>query len=333
MSGNMTVPREGSILPGCEGRIRDVFSLIKDRLTEAGIEDAAAESWIILEWICGVDRARYYLDYDAVIPQDKLIRLKEILDKRAGHVPLQYLMGTCEFMGYPFYVDEHVLIPRQDTECLVEECVRILSGTLQRFDNRRTDNRRSDLSEDGPAIKESDKPDLDGRRAPAVLDLCTGSGCIGISIKKLVPSARVTITDISEDALAAAGRNAHDLGADVDIICGDLFEPVHGSYHMIVSNPPYIPSEVIDDLMPEVRDHEPRLALDGARDGLAFYRRIARQAKGYLLNGAYLLFEIGMDQGADVKDILAAEGYTDIEVLKDLAGLDRIAKARLQADR
>lgn len=265
------------------------------RLREAGIEEYEYETWMLLEWKLGVDRAEYFMDPDAEVPQEKWNDLDAALRKRERRIPLQYLMGSCEFMGYSFAVDERVLIPRQDTECLVELAVEQM------------------------------------RRSPEpcrVLDLCTGSGCIGVSVKLLCPQAQVVLSDVSEGALAVAGENARSLGAPVELVQGDLFENVQGTFDYILSNPPYIPSKVIDGLMPEVRDHEPRLALDGTEDGLHFYRRIVREATKRLRPGGRLLFEIGQEQGEALLSLLQEAGYEETAIRQDLAGLDRIAVGR-----
>lgn len=265
------------------------------RLREAGIEEYEYETWVLLEWKLGVDRAEYFMDPDAEVPQEKWNDLDVALRKRERRIPLQYLMGSCEFMGYSFAVDERVLIPRQDTECLVELAVEQM------------------------------------RRSPEpcrVLDLCTGSGCIGVSVKLLCPQAQVVLSDVSEGALAVAGENARRLGAPVELVQGDLFENVQGTFDYILSNPPYIPSKVIDGLMPEVRDHEPRLALDGTEDGLHFYRRIVREATKRLRPDGRLLFEIGQEQGEALLSLLQEAGYEETAIRQDLAGLDRIAVGR-----
>lgn len=265
------------------------------RLREAGIEEYEYETWMLLEWKLGVDRAEYFMDPDAEVPQEQWNDLDAALRKRERRLPLQYLMGSCEFMGYSFAVDERVLIPRQDTECLVELAVEQM------------------------------------RRSPEpcrVLDLCTGSGCIGVSVKLLCPQAQVVLSDVSEGALAVAGENARRLGAPAELVQGDLFENVQGTFDYILSNPPYIPSKVIDGLMPEVRDHEPRLALDGTEDGLHFYRRIVREATKRLRPGGRLLFEIGQEQGEALLSLLQEAGYEETAIRQDLAGLDRIAVGR-----
>lgn len=265
------------------------------RLREAGIEEYEYETWMLLEWKLGVDRAEYFMDPDAEVPQEQWNDLDAALRKRERRIPLQYLMGSCEFMGYSFAVDERVLIPRQDTECLVELAVE--------------------------QMQRSPEP-------CRVLDLCTGSGCIGVSVKLLCPQAQVVLSDVSEGALAVAGENARRLGAPVELVQGDLFENVQGTFDYILSNPPYISSKVIDGLMPEVRDHEPRLALDGTEDGLHFYRRIVREATKRLRPGGRLLFEIGQEQGEALLSLLQEAGYEETAIRQDLAGLDRIAVGR-----
>ena len=278
---------------------RETLDRIRVSLKEAGIEEFEYESWIFLEWIFGIRRADYYMDPNGMLNPEKEAFLEEVLDKRIRRVPLQYLMGSCEFMGYPFFVDERVLIPRQDTECLVEKAVELIR-----------DSQRN------------------GKEAPQVLDLCTGSGCIGISIKKLCPKAVVTLSDVSEGALEVADRNADALEAEVSLLQSDLFENIEGRFDYIISNPPYIPTKVIEGLMPEVRDYEPHLALDGTADGLFFYRKIVKEAERYLKEDGVLLFEIGQEQGADLTEIMEKQGFAQIKIWKDLAGLDRVVMGR-----
>ena len=205
---------------------------------------------------------------------------------------MQYLTGSTEFMGLPFFVNESVLIPRQDTEVLVETALAMM------------------------------KPEC------RLLDMCTGSGCILLSLAKLGTVAEGIGVDISEGALKVAERNRENLGLpQVRLVHSNLFESVEGVFDMIVSNPPYIPTEDIEDLMREVRDHEPHLALDGSKDGLLFYRKLAEESGRYLVPGGSLLFEIGYDQGGAVSQLLDQAGFKDIHVKKDLAGLDRVVYA------
>jgi release factor glutamine methyltransferase len=248
-------------------------------LREAGIENEAAESWFLMEFACGIDRSFYFLhEADEMSPEDEQ-KLSELAQRRCSHIPLQHLTGEQEFMGLPFWVNEHVLIPRQDTEILVEEALKKI-------------------------------PKADEKKDPyRVLDLCTGSGCIAISIASFCPHTEVSACDISREALLVAQRNGQ-------------------RYDMIVSNPPYIPSAVIPTLMPEVRDFEPKGALDGMEDGLFFYRKIVRESLDYLMPHGELLFEIGHDQAQAVSDLMRENNFYDIKVIKDLAGLDRVVTGR-----
>lgn len=288
--------------------IRDILTNIRERLQKAGIEDFEYESWVLLEWKLHIDRAEFYMNPNGAVKQELLEELEEVLLKREQRVPLQYLMGECEFMGFDFSVDERVLIPRQDTECLVELAVEDIR-------NIKTQNR----------CEFNNAEDQKNEQKVKVLDLCTGSGCIGISVKKLCQNTEVTLADISEGALAVAKKNAENLNANVTLIRGNLFENIEGRFDYILSNPPYIPSPVIQGLMPEVKDHEPRLALDGEEDGLAFYRKIIEQAPDYLNSNGRIYFEIGAEQGEDMIRFMTDRGFSEVKVHKDLAGLDRIA--------
>ena len=288
--------------------IRDILTNIRERLQKAGIEDFEYESWVLLEWKLHIDRAEFYMNPNGEVKQELLEELEEVLLKREQRVPLQYLMGECEFMGFDFSVDERVLIPRQDTECLVELAVEDIR-------NIKTQNR----------CELNNAEDQKNEQKVKVLDLCTGSGCIGISVKKLCQNAEVTLADISEAALTVAKKNAENLNANVTLIRGNLFENIEGRFDYILSNPPYIPSQVIQGLMPDVKDHEPRLALDGEEDGLAFYRKIIEQAPDYLNSNGRIYFEIGAEQGEDMIRLMTDRGFSEVKVHKDLAGLDRIA--------
>ena len=259
------------------------------------IPDAQIDAWYLLEYVTGISRASYYGNPEKNISEEEAKRYWEYLEKRARRIPLQHITGEQEFMGLPFCVNEHVLIPRQDTEVLVEEAIRVIQKEM---------------------------PEA------AVLDLCTGSGCIGISIQSFCSNTQVTAADISEDALKVAQKNAKENQVPVEFVHSDLFKEISGSYDMIVSNPPYIPSKVIETLMPEVRDHEPIKALDGKEDGLYFYRRITEESVAYLKPGGYLLYEIGHDQGEAVSSYMRENGFDEIEVIRDLAGLDRVVRGR-----
>ena len=258
------------------------------------IADAKTDAWLLLEMGCKIDRKFYYMHMEDDLPDDLLKEYELAIKKRAEHIPLQYIVGETEFMGLKFKVNSNVLIPRQDTETLVEEALKTVK----------------------PGMK--------------VLDMCTGSGCILLSIMKNLKQGTGVGIDISEQALEVARRNAKRLGleAATTFVLSDLFEKAQGSYDMIVSNPPYIETEEIAQLMPEVRDHEPRLALDGMSDGLYYYRSIVSQCRDYLKEDAALLFEIGAGQGAAVSELLKEDGFVSVQVIKDLAGLDRVVAGK-----
>lgn len=266
-----------------------LYQMGKEQLQKAGITDAELDARLLLEFICHTDRNALYAHGDQEIEDEKMQDFLQLIEKRAVHIPLQHLTGEQNFMGLDFLVNEHVLIPRQDTEILVEEIMRDLH---------------------------------DGIR---ILDMCTGSGCILLSLLHYSNDCSGVGVDVSEDALAVARQNADRLAEKQAVfIQSDLFEKVEGSFDLVVSNPPYIISQEIAGLMPEVREHEPHLALDGKDDGLHFYREIIKGAMPHLKRGGQLFFEIGYDQGEAVQALLAANGYTEIAVVKDYAGLDRV---------
>lgn len=259
----------------------------KKYLADRQIENSGGDAWYLMEYVWGIDRNYYFLHSDDIIEQKDEERYRDLLQKRGSHIPLQHLTGTCDFMGLTFQVNDQVLIPRQDTETLVE-------SALSR-------------------LKEGDR----------ALDLCTGSGCIILSLEKLAPGIRGLGADISAAALAVAKRNRDSLGLESDFCISDLFEGIEGVFDMIVSNPPYIASGKIPGLMEEVRGFEPLLALDGGADGLDFYRRIIKDARNFLKPGGWLGLEIGYDQREAVEELLRRQGFIRTETLQDLAGLDR----------
>lgn len=257
-------------------------------LTEAGIEEARLDAWYLLEYVSGISRASFYGDPECQIPENTYEEYRRCIDRRRNRIPLQHITGEQEFMGLSFLVNEHVLIPRQDTEVLVEEALKIARSGMR------------------------------------ILDLCTGSGCILISLMKLCPGLEGQGIDISKAALAVAEKNAERLGVEADFICSDLLEYAQGDYDIIVSNPPYIRTSLIEELQEEVRLHDPMIALDGKEDGLYFYRRIIRDSVQLLKPGGRLLLEIGHDQAPDVEALMRRQGYEEIRIKKDLAGLDRV---------
>ena len=259
-------------------------------LSEAGFPEVRTDTRMLLFYVTGMDFMALLRDGAMQAEKEQEERFFACLSERMKHVPVQYIIGEQDFCGLRFLVQPGVLIPRPETELLAEVVFKEAAG----------------------------------RR---VLDMCTGSGCIAVTVAKFGTPAFVAASDYSVEALAVAKKNAGLHDVPVTFFQGDLFENVEGTYDIIVSNPPYIQSKVIDGLMPEVRDFEPRMALDGAEDGLLFYRRIGRDAKKFLNPGGRLLFEIGHDQGETVPALLSEEGYREIEVKKDYAGLDRMVFA------
>ncbi len=273
-------------------------SLLKwgtDELTAHNVDNTSVDAWYLLEYIYGISRVDFLMRRNDPFDEEQMKQSADyqaLIRQRSEGCPVQYLTGSTEFMGLPFFVNENVLIPRQDTEVLVETALLMM------------------------------KPEC------RLLDMCTGSGCILLSLAKLGTVAEGVGADISEGALKVAERNREHLGlSQVRLVHSDLFESVEGVFDMIVSNPPYIPTEDIEDLMREVRDHEPHLALDGSKDGLLFYRKLAEESGRYLVPGGSLLFEIGYDQWEAVSQLLDQAGFKDIHVKKDLAGLDRVVYA------
>lgn len=345
----------------------DVLNYGKKILKNAGIVEADLDAWYLFEQIFGISRAQYFLcareniagstaqkiavqeqhgdllesgnalDCAELWLKEKLSAYENALKKRAARIPLQQIIGQQEFMGLSFFVNEHVLIPRQDTETLVEL-----------------------------VLQEQKDKDI------SILDMCTGSGCIAVSLKKLGGYAHVEGADISEEALKVAKRNSEEILENNDVNndavnsrteqiqnCtnltnnqnkqdnseermvsevrrgsqtgvtfrhSDMFSSFRETeqFNVIVSNPPYIPSAVIEELEPEVRDHEPRGALDGTADGLYFYRILAEECAKHLTPGGHVYFEIGYDQGAAVKELLDIHGFKDTRVIQDLTGKDRV---------
>ncbi len=260
-------------------------------LQTAGIEEAKLDARLLLEKICDTDRNTLLSHGDMEVTKEQETSFLQWVEQRAKHIPLQHITGEQEFMGLCFLVNEHVLIPRQDTEILVEEAMQHLH---------------------------------DGMR---ILDMCTGSGCILLSLLKYSNDCTGLGVDISGEALQIAEENARLLGIPAEFKESNLFERVEGRYDLLVSNPPYIEHDVIPTLMEEVREHDPMLALDGGTDGLDFYRRIISEAPEYLFRGGKILFEIGNEQAEAVSGLLAENGYTEIEVYKDYAGHDRVVSA------
>ena len=278
--------------------LRELLAEGEHVLQTAGIEDWKMDAWYLMEETLEITRTRYLVDSGKAVSEEEKTRYLEQIDKRASHIPLQHLTGHQEFMGLDFQVSEDVLVPRQDTEVLVEEALKYVHSGMK------------------------------------LLDMCTGSGCIVKLAAELKGCREITGTgvDLSEKALKIAQENRRNLGLEqtTALLQSDLFERVNGTYDMIVSNPPYIASEVIATLSEEVKDHEPMMALDGGTDGLDFYRIMIEKSPAYLAPKGMLFFEIGYDQGASVSQLMEKD-FENIHVIQDLAGLDRVVYGTCKA--
>lgn len=291
---------------------REALAWGQEQLRMAEVPDFALDAGYLLEFTSGRKHIDLVLDGREQMTDALFEKYRDCVRRRARRIPLQQITGSQAFMGLDFMVNEHVLCPRQDTETLVEEGLTILASL------------RSGSAKNSQANAD---------REIRLLDLCTGSGCILISLLALARGQETPIhglaADLSPEALAVARENAKRNGVSAAFVLSDLFAEIEGSFDLITANPPYIPSGQLEDLMPEVRDHEPRMALDGDEDGLAFYRRIAGQAPDYLREGGWLLMEIAFDQGQAVRQMLSDGPFEEIEIIQDLSGRDRVLKGRM----
>ena len=273
---------------------REAIVLGEKNLQQADIADAKTDSWLLLAMACKIDHTYYYMHIDEEMSEEQVREFEVLIRKRAERVPLQYITGEQEFMGLTFHVNSNVLIPRQDTETLVEEALKVIK----------------------PGMK--------------VMDMCTGSGCVLISILKNAHDVEGIGYDISKQAINVAKENAKFNEVPAVLERGDLCEDVvENDFDMIVSNPPYIPTDVVATLMPEVSQFEPREALDGKGDGLYFYSKILEQCKNYMKPDGYILFEIGCEQGDAVSTMMRLAGFSEVRVIKDLARNDRVVMGHL----
>ena len=327
-----------------EASLQKIETTGKKLLVEAGVEEeeAALEVRLLLQESFSLNTASYLLrkqeslckaDREKVeaagIEQTeilgKLHSFFENFEKRRRRIPLAQILGRQSFYGLDFFVNEDVLIPRADTECLVdlvlEDYADLAKQAGKTYSEKRNSEHVSNKHEDN-VENEANSSSLN------ILDICTGSGCIGISVAKHLPYQELLLVDLSEKALAVAKKNAEKhLGENVTLLQSDLLTEVRGKkFSLLLSNPPYIVSRVIPGLDREVSEYEPKMALDGGEDGLVFYRRIAKEAKAVLLPGARLYLEIGYDQGESVKDIFQKEGYEAVEVFPDLSGNPRVLR-------
>ncbi len=280
-------------------QLKELLKYGEDILQKAGIEEFSSDARVLAMHVMKLDYTGIFMKLADQIPYEEEKKYKELIDVRKTHYPCQYIIGTQDFMGYTFRVKEEVLIPRPETEILVET-----------------------------ALTETTNMD-----SVAALDMCCGSGCIGISYSLKRQEGghhddKILLGDISDNAISLAGENKFNLQANCDIIKTDLFENIQGEFDVIMSNPPYIPSEDIDEIMQDVREFEPRLALDGMSDGLYFYREIIDKARTFLKKQGVMIFEIGYNQYEDIRKILTESGFGNVSLKKDYADLDRVVIAR-----
>lgn len=279
--------------------IKEILEIGKDRLKDLKYADPIKESIYIFSKVLGVDKSFLYTNLDKRVNKEKEEEFLNLIDRRALGEPISYIFKEKEFMGIDFLVEQGVLVPRPETEGLVEYII--------------------------DYIEEKHK-----KEKINILEIGVGTGAIALSIGKACKDAEILGIDIEDRPIKVANKNLDRLELEnVVFRKSDLFENVSEDekFSIIVSNPPYIKTDLIDKLQIDVRDFEPRLALDGGSDGLDFYRRISLKAKKHLLHGAMLIYEIGFDQGKTVKEILLKEGYKDISLIKDFQGLDRIVLA------
>ena len=276
--------------------LREAFTLGKDLLQKVNIEEFETDAWLLLEGAAQCTRTELFLRGNEPLTKEQELLYKEYLTKRSRRVPVQQILGVQCFCGLDFMVTPDVLCPRMDTEVLIEEALkRIKPGS-------------------------------------SILDMCTGSGCIILTLLHFIKDCSGTAVDLSEKALNIAKKNAEKLEKECTFIHSDLFEHIEGRYDVIISNPPYIATKEIEALEPEVREHEPMMALDGKEDGLYFYRKIVSASVDYLNPEGWLMFEIGYDQGEALREMMKSAGYSQIQVIKDLAGLDRVVIGKLMQE-
>ena len=345
--------------------VKEAYEIGKKQLQAAGIREFEIDAFYLLEYVTGITRAKFYVDYEKKLADGQVKRYKEILAKRAKRIPLQHLTGEQEFMGLSFSVNEDVLIPRQDTEVLVEAALEIIwnqASMAELFINRSEKGKQKVGWQQRVGAQE---------QVFSFLDMCTGSGCILLSILKhsygkmlqayakkseiaqpnkcnnvlprecpaIFTKIEGTGVDVSENALKVAKKNVNRIFPElasggfedeigITLLQSDLFNKVFGKFHLIVSNPPYIGTFEFGQLAEEVRCHEPRVALVGGDDGLWYYRRIIKESKEYLLPGGHLLLEIGATGGREVSDLMRYHGYKKVKITKDLTGFDRIVQGQ-----
>lgn len=300
----------------------DKIKEVTKTLSPHGIESAEREAELMIRYGLHIDPVKLYNENPELGKEEELL-IEQMINRRAEREPLQYILGSVDFMGLKIEVGKGVLIPRPETELMAEYAIKQISS------------QKSVVSSGGSEV--SNHTTYDGRRITdngqrlTILDLCTGSGCLALAIAKEFSEAEVIGCDNSDDALQIAKRNAEiNKVGNVKFIKGDLFKTVsnEGPFDMIISNPPYIKTEDIKGLQPEVRDWEPLKALDGGADGLDYYRQIVPESVRYLKNNGIVMFEHGDGQFNDIAVILDEKGFEEIEMIKDYSGKERVIQAR-----
>ena len=295
-------------------KLKQLINLSKKNLQQNKIKDSNIKIKLLIEHIFNIKKEQIILSYDKKIKKEKILEFNSLLDKLKNGVPIQYIINKQEFMGLHFYVNENVLIPQPDTETLVEEVIKYCN--IIRKNNYETSSTN---------CKENNKKNYCKSKKIKILDLCTGSGIIGISLCKYLGNVETYASDINAKALDIARKNAEDNNVSIQFIHSDMFNNIQEkAFDIIVSNPPYIESGVIKKLSKEVQN-EPKLALDGGRDGLRFYKIIAENAKEFLKQEGIIFLEIGYDQKEKVEKIFSNYNYySNIKCIKDLSGNDRV---------
>ena len=303
--------------------IKEVLSWAEGYLNGYGVADPKAETEYLLSHLLNCKRSGLYLKHDKSLAIDEFQRFMDWLNRRIAREPSQYIIGEQEFWGLEFKVTRDVLIPRPETEILVEEAVKTVRSQESEVRSQNTKIHYSELR----------TPD-----SKLILDLCTGSGCIAVSLAKEIPDCHIYAVDVSEKALYVARENAERHGGVADrinFLQGDLFGPLKclklvKRVDLIVSNPPYIAKTMMKDLQPEIRDYEPEIAVYAGEDGLDFYRRIISEAPKYLAKDGCILLEMGYGQAEEIKKLIEQhKAFEHIDIKKDFAGIDRVIKAQI----
>ena len=306
---------------------KEIYEKAVSELKSTNIDEAELDAFYLLSFVTGLRKADYYLKLNEAVDERVTKRYFELIKRRAMHVPCQYITGSAEFMGLEFEVSNAVLIPRQDTETLVEKAVEVISkisGTVK-FDVAYEETAKTANKNPTAGEKTEVSENKGTSNNIKILDMCTGSGCIAVSVKHFCKHADVTAVDISDSALEIAKHNAVKNGTEIEFVKSDMFEKLGGRvFDVILSNPPYVTESEYETLMPEVKDNEPKLALTAGDDGLDFYKIIANEAPMHLKKNGKLILEIGCEQAQAVKKLLEENGFSNIQIIKDLPGLDRV---------